>query len=127
MNEEKKMEVTNRATDILFEVGIPANLRGFHYLRYGILVAYEDYKSVANRTTKFLYPRIAEEFDTKGSRVERAIRHAIEVAFDRASAKSIAKYFGRTPSAESGKSKNAQFIMILADRLLREDGICPKI
>ena len=124
MNEEKKMEVTNRVTDILFEVGIPANLQGFHYLRYGILLAYGDYKN-AQRMTKFLYPKIAEEFVTTDKRVERCIRHAIEMAFD--AGDNVYKYLGRNLSAKTGRSTNAQFIMILADRLLREDGICPTI
>ena len=126
MNDAKKMEVMNRATDILLDIGIPANLKGFHYLRCGITNAYCDYAGAANRITKSLYPEIAQEFSTTSTRVERAIRHAVESAFNY-NFERACKYLGRTPRAHSGKSTNSQFIMTLADRLLREDGICPKV
>ena len=127
MNEEKKLEITNRVTNILLDIGVPANLRGFHYLRYGVLLAYDNFKNATNGATKFLYPGIAGEFDTTATRVERAMRHSIEVAFDEMRGENAAKYFGRAASAKSGKVTNMQFVMILADRLLREDGIRPTI
>ncbi len=121
MDDKKKLEITNRITDILYEIGIPANLKGFHCLRFGILLAYKDFGHM-QRVTSVLYPEIGKALNTTSSRVERAIRHAIEHTFDKASPDSATKYFGRVLNA---KPTNSEFIMILADRLLREDGIIP--
>ena len=125
MDKQKEMELTNRITDILLDIGVPMNLKGFHYLRYGVLLAYCDYRRTKGMT-KVLYPEIAAEFDTSASRVERAMRHSIEVAFD-ACGGNPAKYFGDASSYKCGKVTNSQFIMVLADRLLREDGVRPTV
>lgn len=125
MDDEKKLEVMNRITRILRDIGVPISAPGFQYLRYGILLAYDDYKS-AQRMTKYLYPEIAKEFGATGTRVERSIRRAIEMTFDAGNDNAYKHFKGSVP-AKTGKITNAQFIMTLADRLLLEDGISPMV
>lgn len=122
MDDKKRQDVLNRITAILYDLGIPAYPKGFRYLRYGILITYSDYSEVEGRITKYLYPEIAEHFGTTDHRVERAIRHVIKTAFDRDNGK-FAKYFGAT--TRTGAT-NAQVIIMLADKLLLDDGICPE-
>ena len=103
-------------TSIIHEVGVPAHIKGYQYLREAILIAVDDI-DVINAVTKVLYPEVAKRFGTTASRVERAIRHAIEVAWDRGDLETLQKYFGYTVSNVKGKPTNSEFIAMIADRL----------
>ena len=103
-------------TDILHQVGVPAHIKGYHYLRKAILIALNDMK-VIDSVTKELYPAVARYFDTTPSRVERAIRHAIEVAWDRGDVDVLTNYFGYTIQNTRGKPTNSEFIAMIADRI----------
>ena len=103
-------------TSIIHEVGVPAHIKGYQYLREAILIAVDDME-VINAVTKVLYPEVAKRFGTTASRVERAIRHAIEVAWDRGDLETLQKYFGYTVSNVKGKPTNSEFIAMIADRL----------
>lgn len=103
-------------TTIIHEIGVPAHIKGYQYLREAIIIAVEDME-VINAVTKVLYPEVARRFDTTASRVERAIRHAIEVAWDRGDIETLQKYFGYTVSNAKGKPTNSEFIAMIADRL----------
>ena len=103
-------------TSIIHEVGVPAHIKGYQYLREAILIAVED-MDVINAVTKVLYPEVAKRYGTTASRVERAIRHAIEVAWDRGDLETLQKYFGYTVSNVKGKPTNSEFIALIADRL----------
>lgn len=103
-------------TNIIHEIGIPAHIKGYQYLREAIMMVVEDVDLLGS-VTKILYPRIAEKFDTTSSRVERAIRHAIEVAWSRNNIETIKKFFGYTINTERGKPTNSEFIALVADRL----------
>ncbi len=105
-----------RVTNILHEIGVPAHIKGYQYLREGILLAVQDME-VINAVTKVLYPEVARRFGTTASRVERAVRHAIEVAWDRGDLDTLQKYFGYTVSNAKGKPTNSEFIAMIADRL----------
>ena len=103
-------------TSIIHEIGVPAHIKGYQYLREAILIAVED-MDVINAVTKVLYPEVAKRFGTTASRVERAIRHAIEVAWDRGDLDTLQKYFGYTVNSAKGKPTNSEFIAMIADRL----------
>ena len=109
----------NMVTDIIHEIGVPAHIKGYQYLREAILIAVED-MDVINAVTKVLYPEVARRFSTTPSRVERAIRHAIEVAWDRGDLETLQKFFGYTVSITKGKPTNSEFIAMIADRLVLE-------
>ena len=117
--EKKTVSLKQRVTDILHEIGVPAHIKGYHYLREAIIVAVNDI-DVINAITKVLYPRVAETFHTTPSRVERAVRHAIEVAWDRGDLDILQRYFGYTTSMAKGKTTNSEFISLIADRILVE-------
>ena len=106
----------SQVTAIIHEIGVPAHIKGYQYLREAILIAVED-MDVINAVTKVLYPEVAKRFGTTASRVERAIRHAIEVAWDRGDLETLQKYFGYTVSNAKGKPTNSEFIAMIADRL----------
>ncbi|MBM6869848.1 sporulation transcription factor Spo0A [Pseudoflavonifractor phocaeensis] len=106
-------------TSIIHEIGVPAHIKGYQYLREAILIAVAD-MDVINAVTKVLYPEVAKHFGTTASRVERAIRHAIEVAWDRGDLETLQKYFGYTVSNAKGKPTNSEFIAMIADRLQLE-------
>jgi two-component system response regulator (stage 0 sporulation protein A) len=112
----KKSSLEVDVTGIIHEIGIPAHIKGYHYLREAIMMVVEDVDLLGS-VTKILYPRIAEKFDTTSSRVERAIRHAIEVAWSRNNIDTIKKFFGYTVNTERGKPTNSDFIALVADRL----------
>ena len=95
---------------------MPAHIKGYQYLREAILIAVAD-MDVINAVTKVLYPEVAKRFNTTASRVERAIRHAIEVAWDRGDLETLQKYVGYTVSNVKGKPTNSEFIAMIADRL----------
>ena len=103
-------------TAIIHEIGVPAHIKGYQYLREAIIIAVND-MDVINAVTKILYPEVAKRFGTTASRVERAIRHAIEVAWDRGDLETLQKYFGYTVSNAKGKPTNSEFIAMIADRL----------
>lgn len=103
-------------TAVIREVGIPAHIRGYNYLRDAILMVVEDMELI-NAVTKSLYPAIAQKYRTTPSRVERAIRDAIEVAWSRGNFEAIDEMFGYTVSRDKGKPTNAQFIAMVADRM----------
>ena len=105
-----------QVTSIIHEIGVPAHIKGYQYLREAILIAVND-MDVINAVTKVLYPEVARRFDTTASRVERAIRHAIEVAWDRGDLDTLQKYFGYTVNSAKGKPTNSEFIAMIADRL----------
>ena len=112
-------ELKNMVTSIIHEIGVPAHIKGYQYLREAIMIAVEDL-DVINAVTKVLYPEVAKRFSTTPSRVERAIRHAIEVAWDRGDLETLQKYFGYTVSNSKGKPTNSEFIAMIADRLILE-------
>lgn len=103
-------------TSIIHEIGVPAHIKGYQYLREAIILAVMD-MDVINAVTKVLYPEVAKRFCTTPSRVERAIRHAIEVAWDRGDVETLQKYFGYTVNSAKGKPTNSEFIAMIADRL----------
>ena len=103
-------------TEIIMEIGIPAHIKGYQYLREAIMMAVEDIESVS-AITKVLYPSIAKKFKTTSSRVERAIRHAIEVAWDRGDVDTLNSYFGYTIHNLRGKPTNSEFIAMIADKM----------
>ena len=109
----------NQVTAIIHEIGVPAHIKGYQYLREAILIAVDDIE-VINAVTKVLYPAVAKRFATTPSRVERAIRHAIEVAWDRGDLETLQKYFGYTVSNSKGKPTNSEFIAMISDRLILE-------
>ena len=113
-NGGERLEVA--VTNIIHEVGIPAHIKGYHYVREAIVMAVEDMESL-NAITKILYPGIAKKFSTTPSRVERAIRHAIETAWSRGDVDVLNKIFGYTISNDKGKPTNSEFIAMIADRL----------
>lgn len=117
--EESPVILKNQVTDIIHEIGVPAHIKGYQYLREAIIIAVNDME-VINAVTKVLYPSVAKRFGTTPSRVERAIRHAIEVAWDRGDLETLQKYFGYTVSNAKGKPTNSEFIAMIADRLLLE-------
>ena len=112
-------ELKNLVTSVIHEIGVPAHIKGYQYLREAIMIAVED-MDVINAVTKILYPEVAKRFSTTPSRVERAIRHAIEVAWDRGDLETLQKFFGYTVSNSKGKPTNSEFIAMIADRLVLE-------
>ena len=103
-------------TDIIHEIGVPAHIKGYQYLREAIILTIRDMDMI-NAVTKVLYPEVARKFATTPSRVERAIRHAIEVAWDRGDIEVLQKFFGYTVSNIKGKPTNSEFIAMIADHL----------
>ena len=103
-------------TDIIHEIGVPAHIKGYQYLREAIILTINDME-IINAVTKVLYPEVARKFNTTPSRVERAIRHAIEVAWDRGDIEVLQKCFGYTVSNIKGKPTNSEFIAMIADSL----------
>ena len=106
-------------TSIIHEIGVPAHIKGYMYLREAISMVYNDIELLGS-ITKVLYPDIAKKFNTTASRVERAIRHAIEVAWSRGNIESISSLFGYTVSMTKAKPTNSEFIAMVADKLRLE-------
>ena len=115
-----RLSMESRVTAIIHEVGVPAHIKGYQYLREAICIAVND-MDVINAVTKVLYPAVAKKFGTTSSRVERAIRHAIEVAWDRGDLETLQKYFGYTVNGAKGKPTNSEFIALISDRLVLEN------
>ena len=103
-------------TAILHEVGVPAHIKGYQYVREAIIIVVQNMDAI-NAVTKVLYPEVAKRFNTTPSRVERAIRHAIEVAWDRGDLETLQGYFGYTVNSAKGKPTNSEFIAMIADRI----------
>jgi two-component system response regulator (stage 0 sporulation protein A) len=116
-NKNKNLDV--KITEILHHLGVPANIKGYLYLREAIELVINDIELLGSITKK-VYPHVSESFKTTPSRVERAIRHAIEVTWDRGNMQALNNYFGNTVSAKSGKATNSQFIARIADKLRLE-------
>ena len=110
------LNIESMVTSIIHEIGVPAHIKGYQYLREAIIIAVND-MDVINAITKVLYPQVAKTFQTTPSRVERAIRHAIEVAWDRGDLETLQRFFGYTVSNTKGKPTNSEFIALIADRL----------
>ena len=112
MNNELEIDITN----IIHEIGVPAHIKGYAYVRSAIMMVIEN-ADLINAVTKQLYPAVAKKYRTTNSRVERAIRHGIEVAFDRGDPDVLASYFGYTIHSEKGKPTNSEFIAMISDRI----------
>ena len=106
-------------TNILLEIGVPAHIKGYQYIREGIMIAFYD-RNMLHYITKYLYPTIAQKYKTTSSSVERTIRHAIEVAWRRGDLKMLEEVFGNTVCSGKGKPTNSEFMALLTDRLLLE-------
>jgi len=111
-----EVNIEAMVTAVIHEIGVPAHIKGYQYLREAIKLAVADME-VINAITKVLYPQVAKTFSTTPSRVERAIRHAIEVAWDRGDLEVLQRFFGYTVSNTKGKPTNSEFIALIADRL----------
>ena len=118
-NTQKTENLESRVTNMLHEIGIPAHIKGYHYLRDAIIMAVND-MDVLNAITKILYPTVAKKYQTTSSRVERAIRHAIEVAWSRGKLDTLDELFGYTVSTGKGKPTNSEFIALIADTIQLE-------
>ena len=107
-NEKECQDMEVVVTEVIHQLGVPAHIKGYHYLREAILSSLED---------KMLYPTVAKKFDTTSSRVERAIRHAIEIAWDRGNLDTLNSFFGYTVNTCKGKPTNSEFIALITDKL----------
>lgn len=113
---EDDFDLEAQVTRIIHQVGIPAHIKGYQYLRFAIMMVVRDNR-IISEVTKTLYPSVAKEFNTTSSRVERAIRHAIEVAWDRGDVDVLGSFFGYTIQNNKGKPTNSEFIAMIADNL----------
>ena len=109
-------ELETQVTKVIHQIGVPAHIKGYQYLRTAILMTIND-NDIINSVTKTLYPSVAKQYKTTSSRVERAIRHAIEVAWDRGDVDTLNSYFGYTIQTSRGKPTNSEFIAMIADNL----------
>ncbi len=111
-----KRDLEKDVTDMIHEIGVPAHIKGYQYLREAIMMSVQDMDMLGS-ITKILYPTIAKRFQTTPSRVERAIRHAIEVAWSRGRMETLEALFGYTINTGKGKPTNSEFIALLADKI----------
>ena len=109
-------ELELMVTEIIHQIGVPAHIKGYHYLREAIILSVKN-SDIINSVTKLLYPTVAKTYNTTSSRVERAIRHAIEVAWDRGDIDVLNSYFGYTIQNDRGKPTNSEFIAMISDKL----------
>ena len=109
-------DIETQVTQIIHQIGVPAHIKGYQYLRTAIILTIQD-SDIINSVTKILYPSVAKKYATTTSRVERAIRHAIEVAWDRGDVDTLNSYFGYTIQNNRGKPTNSEFIAMIADNL----------
>ena len=112
----QESDLEAQVTKIIHQIGVPAHIKGYQYLRTAIIMAIKD-TEVINSVTKILYPTVAKQYSTTSSRVERAIRHAIEVAWDRGDLDVLNSFFGYTVQNSRGKPTNSEFIAMIADNL----------
>lgn len=113
---KKEHDLEKDVTDMIHEIGVPAHIKGYQYLREAIMMSVENI-DMLNSITKVLYPTIAKRFQTTPSRVERAIRHAIEVAWSRGKMETLDALFGYTINTGKGKPTNSEFIALIADKI----------
>ena len=118
--EQLQKSLESRVTDIIHEIGVPAHIKGYQYLRDAIIMSVNDIEML-NSITKILYPTIAKKYQTTASRVERAIRHAIEVSWNRGKMDTIDALFGYTINNGKGKPTNSEFIALIADKIRLEN------
>lgn len=109
-------DLETQVTKIIHQIGVPAHIKGYQYLRSAIIMTIND-SEIINSVTKILYPTVAKQYNTTSSRVERAIRHAIEVAWDRGDLDVLNSFFGYTVQNSRGKPTNSEFIAMIADNL----------
>jgi len=114
--EKPVRDLEKDVTDMIHELGVPAHIKGYQYLREAIMMAVEDIDMLGS-ITKILYPTIAKKYQTTASRVERAIRHAIEVAWSRGKMETLDALFGYTINTGKGKPTNSEFIALIADKI----------
>ena len=115
-SEPQEHNLEKDVTDMIHEIGVPAHIKGYQYLREAIMMSVEDVEML-NSITKILYPSIAKKYQTTPSRVERAIRHAIEVAWSRGKMETLDALFGYTINIGKGKPTNSEFIALIADKI----------
>ncbi len=113
---EAQEDLTVVITDILHQIGVPAHIKGYQYVREAIRLTVEN-PEMLNSVTKILYPTVAKNFKSTSSRVERAIRHAIEVAWDRGDVEILNSYFGYTIQSQRGKPTNSEFVAMISDKI----------
>lgn len=118
--DNSKLNLEERVTNIIHELGVPASIKGHDYLRSAILMSVKNINSI-EQVTKFLYPELAKKYQTTSSRVERAIRHAIESAWERGKIEKMENIFGYTINSNRGKPTNSEFIAMIADKLRLEN------
>ena len=109
-------ELELMVTEIIHQIGVPAHIKGYHYMREAIILSVKN-SEIINSVTKLIYPTVAKNHGTTSSRVERAIRHAIEVAWDRGDIDVLNSYFGYTIQNDRGKPTNSEFIAMISDKL----------
>lgn len=116
VRETKSFDLEQDVTDMIHEIGVPAHIKGYQYLREAIMMSVKDSEMMGS-ITKILYPTIAKRYQTTSSRVERAIRHAIEVAWNRGRMETLDDMFGYTINTGKGKPTNSEFIALIADKI----------
>ncbi len=119
LSSARPRNIDQQITTMIHEIGVPAHIKGYQYLREAIIMVYNDVE-ILGSVTKILYPQIADHFSTTSSRVERAIRHAIEVAWSRGNSDAIGRVFGYTVNMSKAKPTNSEFIAMIADKLRME-------
>ena len=115
-SEDMELALEIKVTEVIHQIGVPAHIKGYQYLRDAIMMAVHDMEAVGS-ITKILYPSIAKQYHTTSSRVERAIRHAIEVAWSRGRMETLDALFGYTINTGKGKPTNSEFIALIADKI----------
>ena len=123
VRQQPKFDLEEQVTSIIHDVGVPAHIKGYQYLREAIIMSVLD-MDMLNSVTKILYPEVAKRFQTTPSRVERAIRHAIEVAWSRGKVETIEEMFGYTVSLGKGKPTNSEFIALITDKIRMKQARC---
>lgn len=118
---DNKEDLNEEITDFLRGIGMPSHINGFHYVRYAIQLAVQDF-SMQDAIVKKLYPAVAEKFNTTGSRVERAIRHAINLTWDRGNVDEYEELFGKSIDPYKGRPTNSEFIATIADHIRLKHG-----
>ncbi len=116
VEEKTAQDIEIIVTDMIHQLGVPAHIKGYHYLRTAIIASLND-SELLESVTKALYPAVAAAYNTTASRVERAIRHAIEIAWDRGDIETLNSYFGYTVDTGKGKPTNSEFIALITDKL----------
>jgi two-component system response regulator (stage 0 sporulation protein A) len=122
INKDQSADMIAQITNIMHEIGIPAHVKGYMYLRYAINILVNDIDLLSS-VTKKLYPLIGEKFNTTAARVERAINHAIENAWNRGDVETINKFFGYTVHNKKGKPTNSEFMAMVADKLILQNRV----